>query len=619
MLFKKKIAAVLLSVLMILSALAVPAAAAEDNAGMTFTADRLFSLSKSLEKPPLTFEAVIRLPEGYTGRAGVILSSYSLGAAMASIDGISLEFNSKNLELYYETPGGSFVRHKFTDVPVSSVATGEWVHIAVVKDETAGKAHCYINGKFVQTSDTAAQPYAYTVREKTPKPLCVGGDYRQENDQYFLGEIREIAVFSDVRTADEIKADYAGIRAGTDNLLVWHKLSAGITSSEDLSGNGCQLRIDTSGVNWVKDKKPVTDYAYSFAVVGDTQCMVRDNPENVTRYYQWIVNNKDKKKIECVIGLGDITDSDTTQQWTAATDGISLLDGKVFYTLTRGNHDASSSMNRYLGTDAYYSQLKSRGESGFFKEGKMENAYCTFTAGKTDYLLLMLDYGATDDVLQWAGGILEKYPDRRAIITTHAYMNRDKTTLSPGDKYLPSADNPIFNDGDDLWEKFVSRYENIFLVLSGHISANDVLYFQQKGKNGNTVTQMLIDPQSLDRDHKDIGSLGLIAMFYFSEDGSKMTVEYYSILHDEYFSQESHYDLVLYESETPPETTAPQTTAAPETAAGVTDTESAPDTASQPLTDRDPAANSTVWIFVGIAAAVIIAAAALIVTKKKKK
>lgn len=614
----KKIITLLLAVLMILSASVIPAAAAEDKAGMTFTADRLFTLSKSLEKPPLTFEAVIRLPKGYANRAGVILSSYSIGAAMASIDGISLEINSKNLELYYETPGGSFVRHKFSDVPISSVATGEWIHIAVVKDEAAGKAHAYINGKFVQTSDTAAQPYAYTLRDKTPKPFCVGGDYRSNNDQYFTGEIREIAMFSDVRTADEIKADYAGIRANADNLLVWHKLAKDITSSEDLSGNGCQLRIDSSHINWVKNITPVTDYAYSFAIVGDTQCMVRDNPQNVTRYYQWIVNNKDKKKIECVIGLGDITDSDTTQQWTAAKNGISLMDGNLFYTLIRGNHDESDSMNRYVGTDAYYRQLKSRGESGFYKEGMMDNAYCTFTAGKTDYLLLMLDYGATDEVLAWAGEILKKYPERRAIVTTHAYMNRDKTTLSPGDKYLPSDDNPTFNDGDDLWEKFVSQHENIVLVLSGHISANDVLYNQTKGIHGNTVTEMLINPQSLDRDNKNIGSLGLIAMFYFNEDGSRLSVEYYSILHDEYFGHESRYDLQLYESTLPPETAAPETTASPETTAAA-DTDTQPITDTEPVTDVMPVKDGTVWIVVCAAAAVLIAVGAVTVIKKKKK
>ena len=615
----QKSIALFLAVLMVLSVSVLSAAAAEDKAGMTFTAEQLFSLSKSTEKPPMTFEAVIRLPKGHEGRAGMILSSYSIGAAQASIDGISLEINNKNLELYYEAPGGSFVRHKFPDITVSSLATGEWVHIAVVKDENAGKVHAYINGKFVQTSETATQPYAYVLLKKTPKPFCVGGDYRQNNTQYFVGEIREVALFSDIRTADEIRADYAGIKAGAADLLMWHKLTPGVTSSEDLSGNGCQLRIDSSHINWVKDITPVTDYAYSFAIVGDTQCMVRDNPQNVTRYYQWILNNKDKKKIECVIGLGDITDSDTTQQWTAAKNGISLMDGNLFYTLIRGNHDESDSMNRYVGTDAYYKQLKSRGESGFYKEGMMDNAYCTFTAGKTDYLLLMLDYGATDDVLAWADGILKKYADRRVIVTTHAYMNRDKTTLSPGDKYLPSDDNPTFNDGDDLWEKFVSRHENIVLVLSGHISANDVLYNQTKGIHGNTVTEMLINPQSLDRDNKNIGSLGLIAMFYFNEDGSRLSVEYYSILHDEYFGQESRYDLMLYESTLPPETAVPETSAVPEA------TDTAADTATQPITDTEPATdvlpekNGTAWILVGAAAAVILAVACVTVIKKKKK
>lgn len=124
----KKLTAVILAVLMLFSVWMFPSAAADGDKGMTFTAGKLYSLSKNLEKEPLTFEAVIRLPKGYTERAGMIISNY----AGNSKTGITLQFNSgKNLELYYElnTAAFSSVRHKFNKVPVSSVATGEWVHL----------------------------------------------------------------------------------------------------------------------------------------------------------------------------------------------------------------------------------------------------------------------------------------------------------------------------------------------------------------------------------------------------------------------------------------------------------------------------------------------------------
>ena len=614
MLSPKRIASALLAALMLLPAVVFPAAAADD-AGMSFTAGKLLTIAKDLDKAPLTYEAVIRLPKGYTDRAGLILSNY---AGNSNI-GIALQFNSaKNLELYYElnTAASTSVRHKFDKIPVSAVATGEWVHIAVVKDDAEGKAHAYINGEFVQTSGVSTQPYGYFTSGANPPAICIGGDHRSGNSQYFKGEIREIALYSDVRTAEEIKADYAGIKKENDNLLMWHKLSAGITSSTDLSGNGYDTGTHLPAVDWLKNKKPVTDYAYSFAVVGDTQYIARDNPENMTKYYQWILDNKDSKKIECVIGLGDITDGNKTSQWEAAKKSISMLDGKVFYTLVRGNHDNASSLNTHLGTEAYYNQLKSRGDAGVMEEGKLENAYTTFTVGKTDYLILMLDFGAKDEVLAWASSILEKYPKHRAIITTHAYMYFDGTTLSPEDKWIPTNYDPSFNNGSDMWTECFSKYENVFLVLSGHVLTTDIVYRQEKGVNGNRVTQMLIDPQSLDNKYKDLGSLGLIAMFYFNEDGTEVSVEYYSILHDEYFSKASQFDMVLFEKEKPVETTAaPETTAAaPETTTAAPETTTV--TGSAPLSDAEAEANHAVWILV--AAVAVIAAAAVIVIKRKK-
>ena len=229
----KKLALILMSLLMLVS-LAVPAMAADE--GMTFSADKTHPINKDLAKAPLTFEAVIRLPKDYTARAGLILSSYDANGK----DAITLQINSgKQLELYYELNTDAFksVRHKFTDVPVTAIATGEWVHIAVVKDEAAGKAHAYINGVFVQTADAAAVPYGYFEAGVEKLPICIGGDHRKDNAQFWKGEIREIALYSDIRTADEIKADAAGIKADKD-MLIWYQLSKGMTAAKDLSGNG---------------------------------------------------------------------------------------------------------------------------------------------------------------------------------------------------------------------------------------------------------------------------------------------------------------------------------------------------------------------------------------------
>ncbi len=229
----KKLALILMSLLMFVS-LAVPALAADE--GMTFPAENLYPLAKDVEKGPLTFEAVIRLPKGYAERAGMFVSSFGVDKTTS----ISLQFNSaKVLELYYELPTAKNVRHKFTDIPVTLVSTGEWVHIAVVKDDAAGQVHAYINGELVQTASNAPQAYGHDnpAEGVTPMPFCVGGDYRNGNTVNWKGEIREIALYADVRTADEIKADAVEIKADKD-MQVWLQLEKGMTAAKDLSGNG---------------------------------------------------------------------------------------------------------------------------------------------------------------------------------------------------------------------------------------------------------------------------------------------------------------------------------------------------------------------------------------------
>ena len=124
-------------------------------------------------------------------------------------------------------------------------------------------------------------------------------------------------------------------------------------------------------------------------------------------------------------------------------------------------------------------------------------------------------------------------------------MFRDKTTLGPND-VCPPADsndvnyspNKIYNNGDEMWEKFISQYGNIFLVLSGHDPCENIVTLQSEGYHGNTVTQMLIDPQGMDA---SIGATGMVCMLYFNEDGTEMEVEFYSTVKNQFFKESNQY------------------------------------------------------------------------------
>ena len=566
----KKLLSITLVLIMVISMLPFSLLmVAADDSGMTFNVNDIYSTPKFLEASPNTFEFTVRLPKGYSDRPGVIFSNYE-GPEKTYDRAVCLQLQAGGtVQLYYETKGNSNVKYVFKNL---DICTGDWVHIAVVRDEAAGKVRCYIDGTLADEITTTVAPYGYLTSKDSLKPMCIGGDYRSNNRYYFRCELKELVVYSDVRTADEIKADYAGTNKSNDNLLAWYKLSSDQTLVEDLSGNGYDASVakeDLDAPAWNASTSPITDFAYSFAVVGDTQHVTQNNPQNLAKLYQWLLDNRESKNIKYVLGLGDITNANETTQWETAKNAISLLNGKLPYILIRGNHDDSANMNKYLGTTAYYEQLASTGESGAFEEGKFDNSYTTVTVENHKYLIIGLDFGAKDNVLEWANGVVAKYPEHKVIVMTHGYLVNTGERLDTGVAACPSSYDSTLNDANDMWDKFISLHKNIILVLSGHKAADDIVSVQHIGVNGNTVTEFLINPQTLDLKYKSIGGLGLVAMFYISEDGNTISVQYYSTIHDKFYGTKSQFsfecNVNTTDVETDPETQPVSVETDPET------------------------------------------------------
>ena len=269
-------------------------------------------------------------------------------------------------------------------------------------------------------------------------------------------------------------------------------------------------------------------------------------PDNMKDIYDWIVANKDEKKIAHVFGLGDVTDASTDAEWAVAKKEIAKLNGVVSYTLVRGNHDDKTKFNNTFNTTAYTSQM-----DGFYQSGSINSFYKKLDVGAEKYLLLTLDNGPKDPELAWADGIIKANPDRKVIITTHAYLSQDGDTLrgtnnGGNDADTPSKNGTENNDGYDIWNELIYENENVFMVISGHIDADRVIQTKAVGKNGNEVIQILSDSQSVDQ---GVGPTGMVTMLYFSNDGSKITVETYSTVRKAFFMEENQFeiDVVKYD------------------------------------------------------------------------
>lgn len=534
--------------------------------GLTFTFEDNYEITTPFEVLPKTYEAVLNIPTSTSSNPGIIFSN--LGHNTFE-DCYSFEIHYGNKKaypvLYFDVDNVGDVNidavlFEFKDV---NVASGSKVQVAITIDttnpeSTVGK--CYLNGSLMQTIELTL-PSEYNNLNYIPKNTgklggCYDGMLGSPYDtvyssNHFKGELYKFSLYKDSRTADEIAR---GTNLKDKDILAHYEFSENDkeNSITDLSGNNYDIVYSSL---WI-DKEPAKDYAYSFAVVGDTQSLCELHTSYMKPMYQWIVDNKESKKIEYVLGLGDITEGDHDWEWEQAKQAISLLDGVVPYSIVRGNHDTTPQLNKTFANSTYMSQF-----NGFYKENDINASYRTLKIGNTDYLFLTLNYGAFDEELAWACSIVEKYPNHKVIISTHSYLYHTGERVNSTCGVRPKTSNDddykvgflnkdtttdaLYNNGNDIWDKLVSKYANIQLVLSGHVSTSHVVTSQDIGIHGNTVTQILANPQDMDKaaSKAKVDGYGMICMLYFSADGSQIEVEYYSTVKDKYFMTNNQYTI----------------------------------------------------------------------------
>ena len=283
------------------------------------------------------------------------------------------------------------------------------------------------------------------------------------------------------------------------------------------------------------DKEPVDEYDYTFAVIGDIQNTTEYYPDDLHYIYDWLINNKDTKNIEFVLGMGDLTNGSSDKEYNTATAQLDRLkEAGMMQSILRGNHDRYAGFNSHITQDKYGAVVG--GEFGAY-DNTMCNTYSKITVNGIKYLILTLDVYPNPDMVNWACGVVEANPDYNVIVTTHAYMNSNMQYLGPDTAYGQYG-------GQYLHDNLVVKYENIVMVLCGHHTADGPTVRMTTGEHGNQIVQMLIDPQHMETAGNR--AYGMIAMFYFSNDGKKLQVEYFSAVTGEYFKEKYQFELDLH-------------------------------------------------------------------------
>ncbi|SHJ44067.1 Calcineurin-like phosphoesterase [Rubritalea squalenifaciens DSM 18772] len=368
--------------------------------------------------------------------------------------------------------------------------------------------------------------------------------------------------------------DYAILSCRTLNMLTRRHFTKGIV--------GSLFASQVEGFAGIKGlKKPsvldpdrgIEGKGWSMVVLPDTQNYAKfaKNQQHFDLMTEWIRDHIGAWNIKAVLHEGDFVEQNdikegggrgwgeqnSASQWRSAQRSMSTLYGHVPTILTTGNHDygirnaetRETQFNNHFGLTDNPLVCDGKG-GGIWREGfpnsfgavTLENALYTFDAPDgRKMLVLSLEWGARDEVVEWAKSVLAKqeYQDHFGILLTHAYLNGDN--LRDGTKghqsgnphtYPTGKNGQTTNDGTELWEKLVKVSPQLKLVLNGHIMGRHVGYRKDAADGGHKVHQMVFNAQGLGggSDERGNGGDGWLRILTFEPNGKELSVRTFSPL-----------------------------------------------------------------------------------------
>jgi predicted phosphodiesterase len=280
--------------------------------------------------------------------------------------------------------------------------------------------------------------------------------------------------------------------------------------------------------------------SFTIVVLPDTQFYSEKYPDNFLAQTRWAVDQRERRRIAGVFHLGDITNRNTVPEWENARQALRVLaDAKLPMCLVPGNHDYSlgggctdrtTLMSQYLPV-AELSQA-AHWKGCYDKEPtRSENSWHFLEAAGRKFLILCLEFGPRHDVLRWANEVVAAHQQREVILLTHVHIFHDDTRYDrkrygklQGHNphvYALAKDGDDVNDGEEVWEKLISRHENFILTLNGHVTGDGLGRVVTSTAKGHAVPQLLVNFQM-----KPNGGDGWLRLIEMRKDGTMQTYDY---------------------------------------------------------------------------------------------
>jgi Calcineurin-like phosphoesterase len=309
-----------------------------------------------------------------------------------------------------------------------------------------------------------------------------------------------------------------------------------------------------------------SDNDYSIVVLPDTQYYASSWPDVFMAQTRWVIENRDSERISFVLHTGDLVDSDVPAQWEVASRSMHALDNQVPYVVTAGNHDYANLADRMGMGNIYFPPSQFAHApwfGGTFEPDHIENSFSLFGVGPARWLVIALEFGPRDEVLDWANTLLKVFRDWPAIVITHAYLYRDGTRynhagpvnqqFNPHDYVMMGQAGTTINDGEEIWRKVVQSNSNVKLVFSGHdvnganLPPGTSALLTSTRTDGSRVHQILANYQTCTNAPCETygagtaaqtvrGGNGYLRILRFSNGGSRVAITTYSPYLDSFLS-----------------------------------------------------------------------------------
>lgn len=222
------------------------------------------------------------------------------------------------------------------------------------------------------------------------------------------------------------------------------------------------------------------------AFLPDTQSYTRYKNQVYEAQVDYLVEQEASLGLVWVGHVGDLVqnweDPTYASEWTFVKSQMDkLTDASINWALVPGNHDYAkdSRVSTVLNSTFPLSGFQAMSTFEGSYDTKSDNTYHIVPIRGTDWLIMNLEYGPREDVVNWANTIIQNNSNKPCIVMTHALLvcqdvPRLNEFLISSDNHAPSNGYGLgsvpegCSNGIDMWDDLIYPNNNVKLVICGH-------------------------------------------------------------------------------------------------------------------------------------------------------